>query len=258
MVHLLLHGLQVFARGNVFGVISIAEQHDIDTAAVAARGLLQRQPLVLSILVAILRHAAFVGVVLALQPKHHLAVAVVAGAFRHGLDGERDLGLFIAAHGRDVAPAGLAGHLPFAFGLDGDRLLVFCAEGAGHRGAAGQFVVGGNALELTPALRRLITGYGRNWRLHGEVVPGHAVKGFTLYTWWHGATTDDRSDAETLGKGPLAYRLHGLGEDHALEHLASRKCLLAYAHHALWNAEDARDAPVVGKSITAYMLHTGR
>ena len=135
---------------------------------------------------------------------------------------------------------------------------MLCAEGAGHRGAAGQFVVGGNALELTPALRRLITGYGRNWHLDGEVVPGHAVKGFTLYPWWHGATTDDRPDAETLGKGPLAYRLHGLGEDDALEHLASRKCLLAYAHHALRNAEDARDAPVVGKSITAYMLHTGR
>ena len=167
--HLLIHHFQIFARGNFVGVITVAKQYDVDATTVAACRLLQRHPFVLAILVAILRNAAFMGVVLVFQPEHHLSVALAAGAFRRCLDGDCNISLLVAAHWRHLTPVWLACHLPFAFGIDGDGLLMLRTEGASYRGATCQFVVGGDALEVAPALSRLIMCYSGRRNLNGEI-----------------------------------------------------------------------------------------
>ena len=135
ILHLLLHGLEIAAIGNALCVVAIAQQHNVDAAFLALGGLLQGEPLVFAIRVAILAYAALVGILFFFQAEHHLALTA-GSVFGHGIDGERNLCLLVATRGRYLAPVGLAGHLPFALGIHYKTLLMFCGQGASDRGAA--------------------------------------------------------------------------------------------------------------------------
>ena len=198
------------------------------------------------------------GVILILQPEHYLPVAVAAGAFRRCLDGDCNIGLLVAAHRRHLTPVGLACHLPFAFGIDGDGLLMLRTEGASYRGTTCQFMVSGDAFEVTPTWCRLIMCHGRRRHLNGEVVLCHAIKRTAFYTGWHVAATDNRTYAETIDKSSLPYRLHRLRENDTLKHLATGERIFADAQHALRNVEDACNAPVIGKCRITDMLYIRR
>ena len=139
------------------------------------------------------------GVVFIFQTEHHLALTA-GSVFGHGIDGERNLCLLVAARGRHLAPVGLAGHLPFALGIHYKALLMFRGQGASYRGAAHQLVVGGYAFKLVPPYSRLILCHGRFGHLYREVVFRHAVKSSALYIGWIGTLTNDRTYVETIFK----------------------------------------------------------
>ena len=198
------------------------------------------------------------GVILVFQPEHNLPIAVAAGAFRRCLDGDCNIGLLVAAHWRHLTPVGLACYLPFAFGIDGDGLLMLRTEGASYRGTTCQFVVSGDAFEVAPALCRLIMCHGRNWHLNGKIVLSHAIKRTAFYIGWHGATAYNRTDAETISKRPLAYRLHRLREHDTLEHTTPLERLYTNTQYTLRNVEDAHNTLIIAKRITTYMLNIRR
>ena len=159
ILHFLLDILQISAAGNILCVKAIAEQNDVDSTLVALGSLLQGNPFVLSIFIAILRNAAFVGVVFVFQSEHHLSITAI-GIFRHSLDGQGYFCLLVAAGRRNLAPVWLAGYFPFAFGVNHQFLLMLRAQGAGYRWTANELMVGSDALEVAPAAGCLILSDG--------------------------------------------------------------------------------------------------
>ena len=86
--HFLLHILEIAALCDVLGIVAVAEEHNVDAAAVALRGFLQGDVLVLAILVVVLADLARMRIVLVFELEDD-AACTVGTALGHGLDGER-------------------------------------------------------------------------------------------------------------------------------------------------------------------------
>ncbi len=71
--------LEVCACSNLFGIITVAYDYDVDTAVVALGGFLQCEDFVLAIFVAVLGDMAGVGIVFALEAEYHVAFADFGG-----------------------------------------------------------------------------------------------------------------------------------------------------------------------------------
>ena len=86
ILHFLLDILQIVSAGNILCIKAVAEQNDVDSTLVALGSLLQGNPFVLAVFIAILRNVALVGVVFVLQSEHHLSITAIS-ILGHSLDG---------------------------------------------------------------------------------------------------------------------------------------------------------------------------
>ena len=187
-------------------------------------------PFVLIIFISILRYIALVSVFLVFQLEYYFSITV-ASPFCHRLDGQCHFRLLVSVGRRDLAPVRFACYLPFSLGIDGQGLLVFCAEGTSHGWATNQLMVGSDALEVTPSVGSLVLGDGRLWYFDREIVLGNSLESILLYIGRHVATTNDGVDAVTSTESILPYGFHGLRKDDAFYHITVGKSKFPNALH---------------------------